>query len=264
MSDVKTPGLRETRKQRPGVEVLNEFVYRPLAQLLVPPLAKLRIPPEAVVLFHTGHGLVPARQIARGERLRPALLLQIKTILDNADGQLARATNKTSAVGRYLDTEMDTVVNAAVLFAVDRRLGLPALALQGLILTTDFLLEKGYREVRGEVFRSDPKQGGDGPLLNALRSAYDVWFVPQEKMLTKVFEKRFQAVGGRDEDRDAYNPLFGTHVAANLGLTTQLALAGVLVAFGRPRWYLASLPLQALVLLGVQIARERAVRRNRE
>lgn len=262
MSDVKTPGLRETRKDRPGVEVLNEFVYRPLAQLLVPPLAKLKVPPEAVVLLHTGLGLLAARQIARGERLRPALLLQVKTVLDNADGQLARATNKTSAVGRYLDTEMDTVVNAALLLALDRRLGLPALALQGLILTADFLLEKGYRETRGEVFRADPKLASDGPLLNVLRGVYDVWFVPQEKVLTKVFENRFRSVGGRAEDRGAYNPLFGTHVAANLGLTTQLALAGTLIALGKPKWYLASLPLQALVLLGVQLARERAVRRR--
>ncbi|PYE55835.1 CDP-alcohol phosphatidyltransferase family protein [Deinococcus yavapaiensis] len=263
MSDVKTPGLRETRKQRPGVEVLNEFVYRPLAQLLVPPLAKLKVPPEAVVMFHTGLGLMAARQIARGERVRPALLLQVKTVLDNADGQLARATSKTSAVGRYLDTEMDTVVNAAMLLAMDRRLGLPALALQGLILTADFLLEKGYREARGEVFRPEPKLGSDGPLLNTLRSVYDVWFVPQEKVLTKVFERRFRMVDGRDEDRGTYHPRFATHVAANLGLTTQLAFAGALIALGKPRWYLASLPLQALVLLGVQAAREQAVRGRR-
>ena len=33
------------------------------------------------------------------------LLLQLKTLLDNADGQLARVTGRVTLVGRYLDTD---------------------------------------------------------------------------------------------------------------------------------------------------------------
>lgn len=263
MPTASTPSLRETRKVRPGVEVLNEAVYRPAAQLLVAPLARAGVRPETVVLVHTVLGLLAAAQVARGGRLSPALLLQLKTVLDNADGQLARATGQTTAVGRYLDTEMDTLVNAALFVAIDRRWGPPALAVLSLLLTADFLLERDYRRARGEVFREPPRDTGGGPVLAALEAVYRAWFVPQERVLDGLFESRFRAAGGTDADREAYTPQLATHVAANLGLTTQLALAGLCIALGRPRAYLATVPVQATLLAGVQLWREHRVRSRR-
>ena len=58
-------------------------------------------------------------ELGRGSLLVAALLVQLKTLLDNADGQLARLTGRTSAFGRYLDSEVDLLVNAA-LFAATR------------------------------------------------------------------------------------------------------------------------------------------------
>ena len=264
MPPAPTPSLRDTRKVRPGTEVLNEFVYRPAAQVLVGPLARAGIRPEAVVLFHTVLGLVAALQVARGERLAPALLLQLKTVLDNADGQLARATGQTSALGRYLDTEMDTLVNAALLTGIDRRWGPPALVLLSLILTADYLLERDYREARGETFREAPRQPDGGAALGALEAAYRAWFVPQERLLSRLFEARFRRAGGTSGDRERYTPRLATHVAANMGLSTQLALAGLCIAAGRPRAYLAGIALQAAMLTGVQWWREQRVRRRWE
>lgn len=264
MPPATLPGLRQTRKDRPGVEVLNEYLYRPLGQLLVPSLARLGVRPEAVVVVHTALGLLAAWQVARGGRRAPALLLQVKTVLDNADGQLARATGRTSLTGRYLDSEMDVLVNAALLLAISPRWGAPALALLQLLLTADFLLEREYREARGEVFREAPGQGGDhAELLKVLRGIYGAVFEPQERLLAPLFERRFEAAGGRAEDRRAYTPRAVTHLAANLGLSTQLALAGVFIALGKPKGYLASLPAQALVLIGAQAWREARLRRAR-
>ena len=48
-----------------------------------------------------------AVELGRGSLLAAALLVQLKTLLDNADGQLARLTGRTSAFGRYLDSEVD-------------------------------------------------------------------------------------------------------------------------------------------------------------
>ena len=55
----------------------------------------------------------------QGRFLLAALLIQLKTVLDNADGQLARLSGRITAFGRYLDSELDLFVNAA-LFAADR------------------------------------------------------------------------------------------------------------------------------------------------
>ena len=56
--------------------------------------------------------------LARGELVLAAVLFQVKTLLDNADGPLARVTGRVTLVGRYLDTLADLVVNAALFAAL--------------------------------------------------------------------------------------------------------------------------------------------------
>src|SRR5581483_8608545 len=105
-----------------------ETVFRPLAHLVVVPLARLRVPPPAVVVTAAAFGLESAAELARGHLVVAAALLQAKTILDNADGQLARLTGRVTAFGRYLDSELDLVVNAALFAAIGYETGRPVLA----------------------------------------------------------------------------------------------------------------------------------------
>jgi phosphatidylglycerophosphate synthase len=74
-----------------------EKVFRPLAHPLVLLFARLRVPPPLVVLAAGAAGVAAAVQLGRGSLLAAALLVQLKTLLDNADGQLARLTGKTSS-----------------------------------------------------------------------------------------------------------------------------------------------------------------------
>lgn len=259
MSDLS---LAQTRKARPGTEWLCESVFRPLAHQVVRPLAKRQVNPAHVVLFHTALGLYAAYLIKQGKRLTPALLLQIKTILDNADGQLARATGQTTETGRYLDTEMDLVVNIALNTAISGRWGIPLTVLQSLILTVDYLWEKDYRSARGEVFREAAAQAGDNPqILGALKAIYDTYFTPQERLLGRIFEQRLQqhTSDPTNQERRAYTPRLNNHITANLGLSTQLALLGACVLAGKPKLYIRSLPAQALILVGLQLWREKQV-----
>ncbi|WP_407539658.1 CDP-alcohol phosphatidyltransferase family protein [Deinococcus radiomollis] len=264
--------LAQTRKARPADEWFSERVFRPLAQRLVDPAARLGVRPESVVMFHTGLGLVAAWQIAYGRsvlwnRISPAVLLQIKTTLDGLDGQLARATGQTSDVGRYLDSEMDVLVNAALLCAVlGVKQGLAANLLLSLILTTDFLWERDHREARGEEFRAAPAISGQHPrLLRALQGFYDGYFLPQEKLLGGLFQSRLRAASGAEPtpaQRSAYTPKVLNTVAVNLGLATQLVALGACLLAGRPRLYPASLLAQAGVLAGLQLWREGQVRQE--
>ena len=113
------PTLRGSRKQRAAPpEFLCERVFRPLAHLVVLALLPLRVPPPAVVLASAATGLAAAAELAREQWVAAALLLQLKTVLDNADGQLARAAGKESVLGRYLDSESDLLVNAALFAAL--------------------------------------------------------------------------------------------------------------------------------------------------
>jgi phosphatidylglycerophosphate synthase len=111
---LSTGALLRSRKRRQGTALLSEHVFRPLAHAVVLVLAPLRVPPPAVVVAAGCTGLTAALALARGHLLVAALLLQAKIVLDNADGQLARLTGRVSALGRYLDSESDLLVNADV------------------------------------------------------------------------------------------------------------------------------------------------------
>ncbi|MBB5235864.1 CDP-alcohol phosphatidyltransferase family protein [Deinococcus budaensis] len=247
-------------KARPAREWAAERLFRPLAARLVPPLARRGVNPLHVVLTHTALGLLAAGLLRRGHRVSPALLLQVKTLLDNLDGQLARATGQTTETGRYLDSEGDLLVNAAVLTALAGRWGLGLTLLQSLILSVDYLWERDHRAARGEVFRDPPAQVGDDPrVLAALKLVYALYFTPQERVLGALFERRLRAAAGGNPtgaDRRAYTPRAINRVAVNLGLSTQLLALGVCLLAGRPRLYLWSLPAQAALLLGAQRWRE--------
>jgi phosphatidylglycerophosphate synthase len=116
-----------------------EWVFRPLAHPLVLLLARLRVPPPVVVVGAGVAGLAAAAELGRGSLLAAALLIQLKTLLDNADGQLARLTGRTSAFGRYLDSEVDLLVNAALFAALGRTSGEPVLAFLGFLALTSVL-----------------------------------------------------------------------------------------------------------------------------
>jgi archaetidylinositol phosphate synthase len=229
--------LRRSRKQRPRPEYVCELVFRPLAHLLVLPLLALRVPPPAVLLVGAGAGMAAAVEIARGELLQAALLLQLKTVLDNADGQLARLARQVTALGRYLDTESDLVVNAALLAALAYHTGQVGLAAAAfvvltLVLSADFNLERLYRRERGEAV--DEPQGA--PRL--LRLLYDGVFAPQDRLLEGLVEAQLRRLGADAALRRVYHDRGTLSLLANLGLSTQLAVLGICLAAGVPSLYL--------------------------
>ncbi|HKP19035.1 MAG TPA: CDP-alcohol phosphatidyltransferase family protein [Gaiellaceae bacterium] len=227
--------LRPARKPRVGTELLCEFVFRPVAQLLVLALAPLRIPPPAVVVAATGTGLTAALALARGELVLAALLLQAKTVLDNADGQLARATGRISVLGRYLDSESDLLVNAALCAALGWTTGRWVLAAGAflaltVVLGVNFNLERLYRLERGEA--SDPMPVARGG-VHLLERVYGLLYAWQDRLVERFCEWRLR---GRDgAARLVYHDRLGVETLANLGLSTQLAVFGLCLAAGRPQ-----------------------------
>ncbi|HJS50206.1 MAG TPA: CDP-alcohol phosphatidyltransferase family protein, partial [Gaiellaceae bacterium] len=124
-----------------------------------------------------------------------AVLLQVKTVLDNADGQLARVSCRVTLAGRYLDTEADLVVNAALFAALGYTTGQPWLALAAflgltLVLAVDYNVSELYREVRG-VGRSVPAASG-GRIEGILREIYRVLFEPMDRLVTRYSARRLE------------------------------------------------------------------------
>jgi phosphatidylglycerophosphate synthase len=257
------PTLRDSRKQRAAPsELLCEFVFRPLAHLVVVALLPLGIPPPAVVLASAATGLAAAVELGREQWLAAALLLQLKTVLDNADGQLARAAGKESVLGRYLDSESDLLINAALFAALGHVTGKWWLAAVSflvltLVLSVDFNLERLYRREQGDPREARPAATGLAAFFGRI---YDAVYAPQDRLVERFVEWRLARLGANAEQRLAYHDRATLAVLANFGLSTQLAVLGVCLAAHAPEAYLWIAIGCGVTLIPLQLRRERRVR----
>jgi len=214
--------LSRSRKPRRGKEIVCEHAFRPLAHPFVLACARLRVPPPLVVGASGAAGLTAAFELGRGSFLAAALLVQLKTLLDNADGQLARLTGRVTAFGRYLDSEVDLLVNAALFAALGWATGRPALALAGFValtsvLSLNFNVERLARNVQAEPEETTRRATA---LLHRL---YAVVYAPQDRFAERVVARRRWLVSPAS-----------VSLLANFGLSTQLAVFGLLLALGQP------------------------------
>ncbi|WP_347240475.1 CDP-alcohol phosphatidyltransferase family protein [Thermus sp.] len=232
-------------KERPVQEFLNLVLYRPLAHLVVRRLLPTPVRPHHLVLFHTLLALLAALLAYRGEGLGAALLLQLKTVLDNADGQLARLRGEVTELGRYLDTELDFLGNLALFCALGLRTGEVGKALLAFLVFTlvqsyDFNLERLYRLHRGLALPQGPLDP-ETPLLRLLRGIYRLLFLPQDRGIAAL-EAGLAGRLGLDPRRFWDEGTLAGVV--NLGLTTQLFFLGVFLVFRQPGAYLTFVLLQ--------------------
>jgi phosphatidylglycerophosphate synthase len=217
-----------------------ERIFRPLAHPVVLGLARLRVAPPVVVLAAGTAGVAAAVELGRGSLLAAALLVQVKTLLDNADGQLARLTNRVSALGRYLDSEVDLLVNAALFAALAWTTGRTALALAGFLALTSVLSLNFNAERLSRNVAAEPEIER-GPTA-VLRRVYAVVYAPQDRLAESLVSWRPALAGSA-----------AVSLLANLGMSTQLAAFGLVIALGQPiafAWIaLAEVALIALVLV---------------
>ena len=242
--------LSRSRKPRRGVELVCETVFRPLAHPLVLLLARLRVPPPLVVLAAGGAGIAAAVELGRGSLLLAALLVQLKTLLDNADGQLARLTGRASAFGRYLDSEVDLLVNAALCAGLGWASGRPALALAGFLALTSVLSLNFNAERLSRSAVAEPKAEGRG--TRALRRVYGLVYAPQDRLA--------EALAAR---RPALTSSAAVSLLANLGMSTQLAAFGLLIAVRHPVAF-AWLALAEVAVIALALLPRRAPSRQEE
>jgi phosphatidylglycerophosphate synthase len=236
-------------------------VYRPLAHIVVAVLLPLRVPPPFVAATAGATGIAAAAQLAQGRFLLAAILIQAKTVLDNADGQLARLSGRITAFGRYLDSELDLFVNAALFVGVayvTRRTVLAAAGFAALtiVLSANYNGERLYRTERGEDVSAMPETTGRAASL--LRAIYMLVYAPQDRFIARFVELRLR--NARPRKRLAYHDRATLSVLANLGMSTQLLVFGVCIALGRPAIFAWVALSQLVLVLLLALRRERFVR----
>jgi len=227
--------LASSRKTKVAQELLCERLFRPAAHTVVVALLPLRVPPPLVAAASGATGIAAAVELAQGRFVLAALLVQLKTVLDNADGQLARLSGRITAFGRYLDSELDLFVNAALFAAVGWTTGEPFAAALGFaalttVLNANYNAERLYRAERGEDGGAMPETTGRADGL--LRGLYALLYAPQDRLVERFFEQRLRDAG--PSARLAYHDRATVSVLANQGMSTQLLVFGLCVALGRP------------------------------
>ena len=91
---------------------------RPFATVLAEQLKNTRCTPIHLTLLFGVAGLLAVYCILEAHYWRAGLFLVLKSIIDAADGELARAKHTPSYTGRYLDSVFDIVLNALFFMAI--------------------------------------------------------------------------------------------------------------------------------------------------
>jgi phosphatidylglycerophosphate synthase len=112
---------RKSIKSDISDELINTYLLRPIAGIIVWALYYTPVTPNQVTITSTFVGLIAALFYLQGTSeafLVAGLLITLKDLLDSADGQLARAKQQYSRIGRFLDSIGDFIVDAAVFSAI--------------------------------------------------------------------------------------------------------------------------------------------------
>jgi hypothetical protein len=258
-------------KDRPAREVVVAAFFGPLAHWLARALLPLRIPPPALVLANAAVGLVAAFLLQQDALVAAALLLQLKTLLDNADGRLARISGRVTRLGRFLDTDLDLLVNAALFVALgsvtgERWLAFTSFLALTLLLSANHNAGELYREARGTPVELPPPSGS--VFERAFEGFYRLVFAPQDRLARAIVHRRLERLLGEEQDTDrgrratlAYHDRPTMAVFANLGLSTQLAVLGICLALDAPEAYLWLVLGSVALLPALALRREWLARR---
>ena len=226
---------------------------RPVARRLVQALMDTPITPVQITLSYTVVGIVAAVLFAVGGYVNgvvAGILLLVKSTLDAADGSLARARDRPSRVGRFLDSICDYAVNAAVFLGLAVNGGLTI----GKAVVAVIALESAtwqcsafsyyyvhYRNLTGGDTTSQLSESQsegypwDNPrVVNILRRLYTILFGWQDALLGKV---------DRALTPDPASPVYRSKrlltAITVLGLGFQLLLIAVLAWCNRVSWVFA-------------------------
>lgn len=91
---------------------------RPIARIIANSLKDTSITPIHVTIWFVISGLISIYCILFDHLVLAAFFLILKSILDAADGELARLKNTPSYTGRYLDSVSDIILNFFIFMAI--------------------------------------------------------------------------------------------------------------------------------------------------
>jgi phosphatidylglycerophosphate synthase len=236
---------KKTLKSRLSDELINTYLLRPIAGFIVRILYSTRVTPNQVTVASTVAGLVAAGfylQNEAGFTAMAGIFVTLKDILDSADGQLARAKQQYSRIGRFLDSIGDFVVDLAVfgaigwvVYANTGNVWMIALSLAGLAGITlrvsyhvfyqsSFLhLEEQYQINRVTEEITEEDQSGDATTLT-LQRVFQIIYGWQDRLMVGIDAWSKSDASDREFSIRWYSDPVGLRLSGLLGIGTELFL----------------------------------------
>lgn len=229
-------------------ELINVFVLRPLAAAIVWLVYPTPLTPNDLTLIAIVVGFASAYYYMLAAPAAIALagvLIVVKDILDDADGQLARAKELYSRRGRFLDSVGDAAVNlalfAGVTYSVYRihsnplTIILGTLSLLGITLRVSYHvfyqvsflhLENRYRLNRITEEVTDEDRRGDSVALR-MQQLFALIYGWQDRLMSRIdrwcrgerFDQALLPVW--------YSDRFGLRLSGLMGFGTEYMLLGI-------------------------------------
>ena len=210
---------------------------RPAARVIAKALKETTITPIQVTIGFIISGLLAVACIILNFYWAAAFFLIFKSILDAADGELARIKNKPSYTGRYFDSVADIVLNLLILLAlwyitksslVFAILAFLGIELQGTLYNYYYVIlrNKFDGDTTSRIFEHvspDALKGEKQNNVNILFRLYSILYGSFDKAIYTL-------------DRNASNgnwfPKWFMTAVSTLGLGFQLLMIGVMLVLG--------------------------------
>ncbi|WP_297792034.1 CDP-alcohol phosphatidyltransferase family protein [uncultured Eudoraea sp.] len=163
---------------------------RPFAKLIANSLKNTTITPIHVTIGFVISGLLAILCILYNYYWAAAFFLVLKSILDAADGELARIKNQPSYTGRYLDSISDIVLNLLIMVAIwyvtegsiwYTILAFIGLQLQGTLYNYYYVIlrNKHNGDTTSRIFEHNPPKAMNGEkqqTVNFLFKLYSIFY----------------------------------------------------------------------------------------
>ncbi len=209
---------------------------RPLGKAIAQSLKNTAATPIHITLSFVVAGLIAIICILQQFYWATAFFLILKSILDAADGELARIKKTPSYTGRYLDSVADIILNLLILIAIwhvtDGSMGYTLLAflgiqLQGTLYNYYYLIlrKKFNGDTTSRIFESGSPRAMKGEkqsVVNFLFAVYNFCYGTFDKIIHYMDSK---AVVGKKI------PNWLMTAVSTFGLGFQLLIIGLMLAF---------------------------------
>ena len=210
---------------------------RPFARIIANALKQTSFTPIHVTIGFIIAGLIAIYCILLEYFWLAAFFLILKSILDAADGELARVKQKPSYTGRYLDSVADILLNALFFIAIGYISNTPigiciaaflGLQLQGTLYNYYYVIlrNKFDGDTTSRVFENKTPIALEGEKQKHVNILFGLY-----KLLYGIFDKTIYALDSNANQGVALPKWFMTSVST-FGLGFQLLLIAVMLVMG--------------------------------